>query len=347
MHCQPASVPRYACGVADVPLIHSGPMCVRWGTATRPTEHGPGPRTAASAPHPPCHGRHHVHAHSVASLVQESSEFSHDRPRAHDSASSRRAGVGADPFDSVAIIIVAYNAEHTIASVLDRIPVPVAKNVGAILVSDDASGDRTAEVARSWANRHPDVPTSVVQQPANLGTAATISTATGGRRRVVSPMVMIHGDGQYAPEIVLSMAQPLLAGHAKVVFGSRMLAKGSARKGGMPRYKWIGNRMLTRFQNAVSGLRLSEWHTGYRAYALDALARLDLESMSDGFDFDTEIILGLADTLEDARRDLVEIAIPTFYGDEKCHVNGIRYAADIVVDVVRHRRRRRPAASVA
>ena len=243
---------------------------------------------------------------------------------------------------------MAYNAEHTIAAVLDRIPAPVAKYVGAILVSDDASSDRTVEVAQQWAHNHPHVDVSVVQQPQNLGYGGNQKFCyRWAAARGLAHAVMIHGDGQYAPELVLSMAQPLLAGRAKVVFGSRMLAKGAARKGGMPRYKWVGNRMLTRFQNAVSGLCLSEWHTGYRAYSLATLAALDLDSMSDGFDFDTEIILGLADTLEDARRDVVEIAIPTFYGDEKCHVNGMRYAMEVVVDVVRHRQRRRHAASAA
>jgi glycosyltransferase involved in cell wall biosynthesis len=294
-----------------------------------------------------------VHAYSVAGLVEGPSVFAHERvPAAHlhlvDHLVDDEPAITADPFESVAIVIVAFNAEHTIDAVLDRIPAPVAKNVGAILVSDDASGDRTAEVARIWAHRHPHVPVTVVQQPENLGYGGNQKYCyRWAVARGFAHAVMIHGDGQYAPEIVLSMAQPLLDGHAKVVFGSRMLAKGSARKGGMPRYKWVGNRMLTRFQNAVSGLRLSEWHTGYRAYSLDVLAPLDLESMSDGFDFDTEIILGLADTLADPRRDFVEIAIPTFYGDEKCHVNGIRYAADIVVDVMRHRQRRRQAASLA
>jgi glycosyltransferase involved in cell wall biosynthesis len=254
----------------------------------------------------------------------------------------------AGPLNSVAIVIVAYNAERTIAAVLDRIPAPVAKNVGAILVSDDASSDRTAEAALTWAHRHPHIPVTVVRQPENLGYGGNQKFCyRWAAERGLDHAVMIHGDGQYAPEIVLLMVQPLLDERAKAVFGSRMLTKGAALKGGMPRYKWIGNRMLTSVQNSLSGLRLSEWHTGYRAYSLAALAALDLDSMSDGFDFDTEIILGLADTLDDARRDVVEIAIPTFYGSEKCHVNGMSYAVNVVVDVVRHRQRRRQAVSAA
>jgi hypothetical protein len=125
-------------------------------------------------------------------------------------------------------------------------------------------------------------------------------------------------------------------GEADAVFGSRMMERGRALAGGMPLYKYVGNRVLTGFQNRVTGMRLSEWHSGYRAYRVDALAALDLESYSNGFDFDTEIILQLADR----KAPIHEIPIPTFYGDEVCRVNGVRYALDVMTDVVGHRLRR-------
>jgi SAM-dependent methyltransferase len=103
----------------------------------------------------------------------------------------------------------------------------------------------------------------------------------------------------------------------------------------MPLYKFVGNRVLTTVQNALVGLRLSEWHSGYRAYRVDALADIPFETYSDGFDFDTEIIVGL----HEARKRIVEVPIPTYYGDEICYVNGVRYARDVTVDVVRHRLR--------
>jgi glycosyltransferase involved in cell wall biosynthesis len=246
------------------------------------------------------------------------------------------------PLSSVAIVIVAYNAEATIASVLSRVPASVASAVGAMLVSDDCSQDATATVALEWADEHPDVPVVVVRQAANLGYGGNQKYCySWARAHGFDHAVMVHGDGQYAPELVLHMIEPLIDGRADVVFGSRMLTKGAALEGGMPRYKWVGNRILTTFQNLVSGLRLSEWHTGYRAYSLELIDRLDLESMSDKFDFDTEIILAIADE----QASIAEIAIPTFYGNEKCHVNGLRYALDVVVDVTRHRSRRLLAAS--
>src|SRR5262249_164377 len=119
--------------------------------------------------------------------------------------------------------------------------------------------------------------------------------------------------------------------------GSRMMVPGSARNGGMPLYKFLGNRMLTVFSNAVVGMSLTEWHSGYRAYRVDALRDIPFESNSDGFAFDTEIIL----QLHEAGKVITEVPIPTYYGDEICYVNGMRYAKDVVVDVARYGLRRR------
>jgi SAM-dependent methyltransferase len=108
---------------------------------------------------------------------------------------------------------------------------------------------------------------------------------------------------------------------------------GAARRGGMPLYKYVGNRILTRFENSMVGTDLSEWHSGYRAYSVDALRSIPFEQNSDGFDFDTQIILQL---LEAGRR-LHEIPIPTYYGDEICYVDGVKYAKDVSRQVLRYR----------
>jgi 2-polyprenyl-3-methyl-5-hydroxy-6-metoxy-1,4-benzoquinol methylase len=101
----------------------------------------------------------------------------------------------------------------------------------------------------------------------------------------------------------------------------------------MPLYKYLGNRVLTRFENRVLGTSLSEFHSGYRAYSVKALAGLDLDKTADGFNFDTQIIIQLVD----AGKRIVEIPIPTYYGSEICSVNGMRYARDVSADVVRYR----------
>ena len=101
-------------------------------------------------------------------------------------------------------------------------------------------------------------------------------------------------------------------------------------------YKYVGNRILSTFQNKVTGLELTEWHSGYRAYRVDALTDIDLDSYTNDFDFDTEIILGL----HAAGKKIVEVPIPTYYGDEICHVNGLKYAKDVTTDVLRFKARR-------
>ena len=233
----------------------------------------------------------------------------------------------------VGVLIVAYNARHTLASVLDRLPSTFRSSVEQVLVCDDASTDGTHEIGLAYQERT-DLPLTIVRQPRNLGYGG--NQKSGYHWAIdhgLDVVVLLHGDGQYAPEVIEDLVAPLAEGHADAVFGSRMLMKGAARDGGMPLYKFVGNRILTAVQNSLVGLQLSEWHSGYRAYRVDALADIPFDSYSDGFDFDTEIIVGL----HDAGKRIVEVPIPTYYGDEICYVNGVRYARDVTLDVVKHR----------
>src|SRR5258708_21520222 len=146
-------------------------------------------------------------------------------------------------------------------------------------------------------------------------------------------VVLLHGDGQYAPEFLPQMVEPLLRGEADAVFGSRMMTRGGALKGGMPLYKYIGNKVLTRVENRMLGTALTEFHSGYRAYRTKALCEVPFEYNTDAFDFDTQIIVQLVH----AGKRIAEIPIPTFYGDEVCNVDGLKYAKDVVKDVVEYR----------
>ena len=179
-----------------------------------------------------------------------------------------------------------------------------------------------------------DIPLTIVRHEANLGYGGN---QKAGYRYAIDHgwdiVVLLHGDGQYAPEKMPDLLAPFADDRVDAVFGSRMLDPGGARRGGMPLYKYVGNRILTRTQNVIAGVRLSEWHSGYRAYRVSALADLPFVGNSDGFDFDTEIILQLLGS----HRRIVEVPIPTYYGDEISRVNGIAYARDIVLDTVRHR----------
>ena len=123
-------------------------------------------------------------------------------------------------------------------------------------------------------------------------------------------VVLLHGDGQYAPERLPEMLQPILDNQADVVFGSRMLNKADALRGGMPVYKWVGNQILTFLQNRMLKTKFAEFHTGYRAYSVPALASIPFQFNSNYFDFDTDIIIQMVDT----EKRIVEIPIPTYYG---------------------------------
>jgi glycosyltransferase involved in cell wall biosynthesis len=233
----------------------------------------------------------------------------------------------------IGVLVVAYNAASTIAAVLDRLPPAFRSRVDQVLVFDDASDDDTYEIACAYQAQS-DLPLTVVRHPHNLGYGG--NQKAGYRWAIdhgLDIVVLLHGDGQYAPEVIEDLVAPLESGDADAVFGSRLIGPGAARLGGMPLYKYVGNRVLTSVSNAMVGMRLSEWHTGYRAYRVDALRDIPFGSSSDGFDFDTEIIL----QLHEARKTIVEVPIPTYYGDEVCYVNGLRYAKDVTMDVARYR----------
>ena len=243
------------------------------------------------------------------------------------------AGAGAEclPHLRVGVLVVAYNAASTVAATLARLPDSFVDKVDHILVCDDASADDTYQLAVDFKSRS-QWPLTVVRHRTNLGYGGNQKAGYAwAQEHGLDIVVLLHGDGQYAPEVIEDLVGPLVSGEADAAFGSRMMVKGAARKGGMPLYKFTGNRILTTFSNKLSGLDLSEWHSGYRAYRVDALAELDLEGYSDGFDFDTQIILGLAA----AGKRILEVPIPTYYGEEICYVNGVQYARDVSLDVVR------------
>jgi 2-polyprenyl-3-methyl-5-hydroxy-6-metoxy-1,4-benzoquinol methylase len=232
------------------------------------------------------------------------------------------------PRPRLLIFVIAYWAESTLNQVLDRIPRTVFDDFDcAILVIDDASEDRTFQIGREYRERHPEIRMTVLRNEYNQG--------YGGNQKVgyafaISEgydfVAMLHGDGQYAPEELPSLVAPLRDGIADAVFGSRMTTRLGALRGGMPLYKYVGNRILTRLQNLMLGTRLTEFHSGYRVYSVAALKKVPFELNSNVFHFDTEIIIQLLN----ARQRIVELPIPTYYGDEICRVNGLRYAADVL-----------------
>ena len=227
------------------------------------------------------------------------------------------------------IFVVAYDAERTITDVLTRIPARLADELEVeVLVIDDASQDSTFEQGEQLRREENlPFPLQVFYNPVNQG--------YGGNQKIgfhfalehgFDYVALLHGDGQYAPEALPELVAPLLAGTADVVLGSRMLEPGGALLGGMPVYKFVGNKILTAIQNRLLGTHLSEFHSGYRLYSTQSLRRIPFHLNTNDFHFDTEIIIQLVR----ARQRIVELPIPTYYGDELCHVDGIKYAGDVL-----------------
>jgi glycosyltransferase involved in cell wall biosynthesis len=232
------------------------------------------------------------------------------------------------------IFIVAYHAASTIASVLSRIPFSLVHSYHIeVLIIDDASKDQTFEIGLKIASDGKlPFKVHVLFNPVNQG--------YGGNQKLgyhyaiendFDFVALIHGDGQYAPECLGELLEPLANGRADAVFGSRMLSRGQALKGGMPLYKFVGNKILTAYENYILKSSLSEFHSGYRLYSVNALKRIPFDLNTNDFHFDTEIIVQLIF----ANLKIAELPIPTYYGDEICRVNGIKYAWDVVKAVTK------------
>jgi 2-polyprenyl-3-methyl-5-hydroxy-6-metoxy-1,4-benzoquinol methylase len=235
----------------------------------------------------------------------------------------------------IGILIVTYNAVTTLTKVLKRITPNVWSNVAEIAVFDDASQDATYELATGFKALRGVEKLQVLSHAKNLGYGG--NQKAGYRyflEKGFDVVVLLHGDGQYAPEILSHLYHPIVAGEADAVFGSRMMKTyGGPLKGGMPLYKYVGNRILSAYENRALGMNLTEFHSGYRAYNLEALRNIDFSHMTDDFHFDTEIII----KLHHQGYRIKEVPIPTYYGNELCYVDGMKYARDVARAVRRYK----------
>ncbi len=234
----------------------------------------------------------------------------------------------------IAIFIVTYNAATTLASVLDRIAPEVWEKVEEVFVFDDSSQDDTYLIGRGYKTLHGRAKLNVFRNEKNQGYGGNqIRGYRYALEKGYDIVVLLHGDGQYAPEVLPELLAPLERGDADAVFGSRMMTPTGAIAGGMPLYKYLGNRVLTLFENSLLGMNLSEFHSGYRLYSCEALRQIPFERNTHDFHFDTQIIV----QFKAAGLRIVEVPIPTYYGDEICYVNGMKYAKDVVRSVVAFR----------
>ena len=228
----------------------------------------------------------------------------------------------------VVVVMPAYNAARTLQRTYDEV---VAQEiVDLVIVVDDASADETAAIARSLPRVQLEVHPLNRGYGGNQKTCYRLALAAGA-----DIVVMIHPDYQYTPKLLPAMASLVATGLYPCVLGSRILG-GGALEGGMPIWKYISNRALTLVENLLTGAKLSEYHTGYRAFARELLEALPLERHSDDFVFDNEV---LAQTLW-LRQPIGEVTCPAKYLPEASSINfrrSVRYGIGCVAVALRFR----------
>ena len=226
----------------------------------------------------------------------------------------------------ILILITAFNVGKFIAQVIKRIPQSIYNYDIKILIIDDCSSDDTLKKIIEIKKNYKNISIKILSNKINLG--------YGGNQKIgycyaiknnFDFVVLLHGDGQYAPEKLENILEPLFKGK-DAVQGSRMINKLDALKGNMPIYKFIGNIFLTKIQNFLTGMNLSEYHSGYRAYSVKSLKKIPFELNSQYYHFDTQILI----QLNLAGCQIEEVPIPTFYGKEISYLNSFKYGLEIL-----------------
>lgn len=226
----------------------------------------------------------------------------------------------------IAIVLPAYNAERTLERTYNEIPFDI---VDEVILVDDQSRDNTVQEGQRLGIRH------IIQHSQNRGYGGNQKSCYNKALELGADIViMLHPDYQYTPKLIHSMAYLIANGVYPAVLGSRILGKG-AHKGGMPTYKYIANRLLTLTQNILMGQKLSEYHTGYRAFSREVLEQIDYEQNSEDFVFDNQM---LAQVFYSGF-EIAEITCPTKYFKEASSINlqrSIKYGLGVVLTSVQY-----------
>lgn len=208
----------------------------------------------------------------------------------------------------IVVVLPAYNAAKTLEMTYNEIPFDI---VDEVVLVDDASKDNTVEAGKALGIKH------IVKHEQNRGYGGNQKSCYAKAIELGADIVvMLHPDYQYTPKLIRAMASIIANGVYPVVYASRILGNG-ALKGGMPVYKYIANRILTLTQNILMGQKLSEYHTGYRAFSTDIFNRIDIEANSDDFVFDNEMSAQICF----AGYEIGEVTCPTKYFEEASSIN--------------------------
>lgn len=206
------------------------------------------------------------------------------------------------------VVLPAYNAELTLPQTYKEIPFDI---VDEVVLVDDASSDKTIDIAKQIGIKH------IIRHEKNKGYGGNQKTCYDKALELNAGIViMLHPDYQYTPKLIHSMAYIVANDLYHVVLGSRILGKG-ALKGGMPIYKYFANRFLTLAQNILINEKLSEYHTGYRAFSKEVLERINYHANSNDFVFDNQMISQIVY----AGYDIAEVTCPTKYFEEASSIN--------------------------
>ncbi|HOU98857.1 MAG TPA: glycosyltransferase family 2 protein [Bacteroidales bacterium] len=227
----------------------------------------------------------------------------------------------------VVVVMPAYNAEKTLRATYAEIPFDI---VDEVILVDDASNDNTIHVANSLGIQH------IIQHQKNLGYGGNQKSCYQKALELNADIViMVHPDYQYTPKLIPAMASVLANGLYPVILGSRILGKG-ALKGGMPKYKYFFNRFLTLFQNFVMSQKLSEYHTGYRAFTKEVLQNINYQANSNDFVFDNQMLAQIFY----AGFSIAEISCPTKYFEGASSINfrrSVKYGLGVLKTSLQYR----------
>ena len=211
----------------------------------------------------------------------------------------------------IVVVLPAYNAALTLEKTYNEIPFDI---VDEVILTDDNSNDETIEIAKKIGIKH------IIKHDRNLGYGANQKSCYNKALDLGADIViMLHPDYQYTPKLIPSMAYIIANDVYPVVLGSRILGKG-ALKGGMPLYKYIANRVLTLIQNILMNQKLSEYHTGYRAFSAKVLRDINYNINSDDFIFDNQMLAQIFYK----NYEIAEVTTPTYYSDEVSSINFMR-----------------------
>lgn len=231
-------------------------------------------------------------------------------------------------YNDFLIVVPLYNGEKTIIDVLTNIK---QQGFNHIVICDDGSSDKGVEEA---IHHFPGI--DIILHSKNLGYGANQKSLYNYaiKKNKFKFVIMVHGDGQYMPTLCKTMAEMLRTGIYDIVLASRIITSGAV-KNGMPIYKYIANRFLTLFQNIITGSKLSEYHTGYRAYNLNALKKINFHAYSNDFIFDNQLLLSAIKQ----KISIGEISCPTVYSKHSSSIsfrNSLKYGIGVVKETLKY-----------